>query len=103
MDRHSQIMLRFALALLLFPALSVPSMAQLYQGNWSCRDASTNRAGILTIYGSVYGWASRTTGDVNPPLIAKTRPKRRKKLANSIRILFPAKTGGLNFPSVCAF
>lgn len=58
-------MLRFALVLLLFPALSVPSMAQLYQGNWSCRDASTNRAGILTIYGSVYGWASRTTGDVN--------------------------------------
>ncbi|KQT46000.1 hypothetical protein ASG47_13760 [Devosia sp. Leaf420] len=58
-------MRRFALALLLFLALSVPSMAQIYQGNWSCRDASTNRVGILTIYGSVYGWASRTAGDPN--------------------------------------
>ena len=58
-------MRRFAFALLLFPALSVPSMAQIYQGNWSCRDASTNRVGILTIYGSVYGWASRTAGDPN--------------------------------------
>ena len=58
-------MRRFALALLLFPALAVPSMAQVYQGNWSCRDASTNRVGILTIYGNVYGWASRTMGDPN--------------------------------------
>jgi hypothetical protein len=58
-------MRRFALALLLFPALSLPSMAQMYQGNWSCRDASTNRVGILTIYGNVYGWASRTAGDPN--------------------------------------
>jgi hypothetical protein len=58
-------MRRFAFALLLFPALSVPSLAQMYQGNWSCRDASTNRVGILTIYGNVYGWASRTTGDPN--------------------------------------
>ena len=40
-------------------------MAQSYEGNWSCRDATTNRAGILTIYGSVYGWASRTPGDTN--------------------------------------
>lgn len=40
-------------------------MAQVYQGNWSCRDATTNRVGILTIYGNVYGWASRTTGDPN--------------------------------------
>lgn len=35
----------------------------MYQGNWSCRDASTNRVGILTIYGDVYGWASRTQFD----------------------------------------
>lgn len=58
-------MRRFALALLLFPALSLPSMAQVYQGNWSCRDATTNRVGILTIYGNVYGWASRTMADPN--------------------------------------
>ena len=56
-------MRRFALALLLFPALAVPSMAQVYQGNWSCRDASTNRVGILTIYGEVYGWAARASND----------------------------------------
>lgn len=58
-------MRRFALALLLLPALSLPAMAQVYQGNWSCRDSTTNRAGILTIYGNVYGWASRTAGDPN--------------------------------------
>jgi len=58
-------MRRFALALLLISASAAPSMAQVYQGNWSCRDASTNRVGILTIYGNVYGWASRTAGDPN--------------------------------------
>src|SRR5690606_15102450 len=63
--RHSPLMRRFALALLLLPALSLPAMAQVYQGNWSCRDSTTNRAGILTIYGNVYGWASRTAGDPN--------------------------------------
>lgn len=58
-------MLRFALALTLLAASATPSLAQTYQGNWSCRDATSNRAGILTIYGQVYGWASRTPGDPN--------------------------------------
>lgn len=58
-------MLRFVLPLSLLAIFATPSMAQSYQGNWSCRDATSNRAGILTIYGQVYGWASRTMGDAN--------------------------------------
>ncbi len=58
-------MRRFALALALTALSAAPAFAQAYQGNWSCRDATTNRAGILTIYGNVYGWASRTAGDPN--------------------------------------
>ena len=52
-------MRRFALCLALTVLSAAPAFAQAYQGNWSCRDATTNRAGILTIYGQVYGWASR--------------------------------------------
>ena len=45
-------------------ALSVtPALAQRYEGNWSCRDATSTRAGILTIYGAVYGFASTSPGD----------------------------------------
>lgn len=40
-----------------------PALAQSYEGNWGCRDATSNKAGILTIYGSVYGFASTTPGD----------------------------------------
>lgn len=40
-----------------------PAFAQAFQGNWSCRDASANRVGILTIYGEVYGWAARAIND----------------------------------------
>ncbi|MBF0677526.1 MAG: hypothetical protein IR164_01135 [Devosia sp.] len=58
-------MLRFALIFSLLAASATPSLAQSYQGNWSCRDATTNRVGILTIYGQVYGWASRAMGDAN--------------------------------------
>jgi hypothetical protein len=58
-------MRRFALCLALTALSAMPALAQAYQGNWSCRDATTNRAGILTIYGNVYGWASRTMGDPN--------------------------------------
>lgn len=58
-------MRRFALALALTALAASPAFAQAYQGNWSCRDSSTNRVGIMTIYGSVYGWASRTSGDKN--------------------------------------
>lgn len=56
---------RFALCLALTALSAAPAVAQSYQGNWSCRDSTTNRAGILTIYGQVYGWASRTVGDPN--------------------------------------
>ncbi|MFD1254985.1 MULTISPECIES: hypothetical protein [Devosia] len=58
-------MRRFALCLAITALSAAPALAQTYQGNWSCRDATTNRAGILTIYGNVYGWASRTVGDPN--------------------------------------
>ncbi|MCP8883918.1 hypothetical protein NIM87_10440 [Devosia sp. XJ19-1] len=58
-------MRRFALCLALTALSATPALAQAYQGNWSCRDATTNRAGILTIYGEVYGWASRTANDPN--------------------------------------
>ncbi|ODT67351.1 MAG: hypothetical protein ABS75_23935 [Pelagibacterium sp. SCN 63-23] len=58
-------MRRFALYLALTALSATPVLAQAYQGNWSCRDATTDRAGILTIYGQVYGWASRTVGDPN--------------------------------------
>ena len=46
-----------------FALLATPAFAQSYVGNWGCRDATTNRAGILTIYGEVYGFASATFGD----------------------------------------
>ena len=46
-----------------FALLATPAFAQSYTGNWGCRDATTNRAGILTIYGEVYGFASATFGD----------------------------------------
>lgn len=58
-------MRRFALVLALTALSALPAAAQAYQGNWSCRDATTERAGILTLYGQVYGWASRTVGDPN--------------------------------------
>jgi hypothetical protein len=58
-------MRRFALILALTAFSAAPAFAQAFQGNWSCRDATTNRAGIMTIYGNVYGWASRTAGDPN--------------------------------------
>ncbi|UYO01044.1 MAG: hypothetical protein KIT02_07535 [Devosia sp.] len=58
-------MRRFALCLALTVLSATPGFAQAFQGNWSCRDATTNRAGILTIYGQVYGWASRASNDPN--------------------------------------
>lgn len=51
----------FAIALLVLAA--APALAQNFEGNWSCRDASTNRVGILTIYGAVYGYAAIAPGD----------------------------------------
>ncbi len=58
-------MRRFALVLALTAFSAAPALAQAYQGNWSCRDATTERAGIFTLYGQVYGWASRVAGDPN--------------------------------------
>lgn len=58
-------MRRFALALALIACSAAPAFAQAYQGNWSCRDATTERVGILTVYGQVYGWAARNAGDPN--------------------------------------
>ncbi len=57
------VMRRIALTLALLAASALPAAAQSYSGNWACRDATTNRVGILTIYGQVYGWASRSPGD----------------------------------------
>lgn len=56
-------MRRFALVLALTALSAAPALAQAFSGNWSCRDASTNRVGILTIYGEVYGWAARAVND----------------------------------------
>lgn len=58
-------MRRFALVLALTAVSAAPVLAQAYQGNWSCRDATTERAGIFTLYGQSYGWASRVAGDPN--------------------------------------
>ena len=54
-------MSRFAV----FPALlllATPAYAQSFQGNWACRNATGN-AGLLTIYGSSYLFASPVAGD----------------------------------------
>jgi hypothetical protein len=56
-------MRRIALLTAAFALSAVPAMAQSFQGNWSCRDATATKAGILTIYGGVYGYASTTLGD----------------------------------------
>jgi len=42
---------------------ATPSLAQSFEGNWGCRDTTSAKAGILTIYGNVYGFASTTPGD----------------------------------------
>ena len=56
-------MLRIALIAALTALSAAPALAQAYSGNWACRDASTTKAGILTIYGEVYGFASTILGD----------------------------------------
>jgi hypothetical protein len=56
-------MRRIALISALLALSATPGLAQQYVGNWSCRDQTTERVGILTIYGEVYGYASRATGD----------------------------------------
>lgn len=56
-------MRRIALIAALTALSAGSAFAQPYVGNWNCRDATSEKAGILTIYGSVYGFASSTFGD----------------------------------------
>ena len=56
-------MIRIALAIVLTALSAIPSLAQSFEGNWGCRDTTSAKAGILTIYGNVYGFASATPGD----------------------------------------
>ena len=56
-------MRRIALIAVLTALFATPSLAQSFEGNWGCRDTTSAKAGILTIYGGVYGFASTTMGD----------------------------------------
>ncbi|MDB5624060.1 MAG: hypothetical protein JWR39_2623 [Devosia sp.] len=56
-------MRRIALVPLIAALLAGPAAAQSFEGNWSCRDQTSEKAGILTIYGAVYGFASTTFAD----------------------------------------
>lgn len=56
-------MRRIALTAVLIAFSATPAFAQAYSGNWACRDATTAKAGILTIYGGVYGFSSTVYGD----------------------------------------
>ncbi|MBU1336181.1 MAG: hypothetical protein ACK4G5_14980 [Devosia sp.] len=58
-------MRRIALIAALTVLSAAPAMAQNFVGNWACRDATTAKAGILTIYGEVYGFASTVVGDAS--------------------------------------
>ena len=56
-------MRRIALTATSLALLATPALAQNFEGNWGCRDATASKAGILTIYGQVYGFASTAVGD----------------------------------------
>lgn len=56
-------MRRIVLTAALFCLSAAPAFAQAYSGNWACRDETSSKAGILTIYGDVYGFASTIVGD----------------------------------------
>lgn len=56
-------MRRIVIALSFLPVLATPALAQNFEGSWGCRDATAGKAGILTIYGQVYGFASTVVGD----------------------------------------
>lgn len=58
-------MRRIALIAALTALSATPAFAQAFTGNWACRDATTAKAGILTIYGEVYGFASTVVGDAS--------------------------------------
>ena len=56
-------MRRIALIAAITALSASPALAQTFTGNWACRDATSAKAGILTIYGEVYGFASTVVGD----------------------------------------
>ena len=56
-------MLRIALVAVLAALSFTPVLAQSFEGNWGCRDTTSAKSGILTIYGNVYGFASAAPGD----------------------------------------
>ena len=56
-------MRRIALTTIILAVSALPALAQNAEGNWGCRDATSGKAGILTIYGGVYGFASTAVGD----------------------------------------
>jgi energy-converting hydrogenase Eha subunit B len=58
-------MRRIALILALTALSAAPAFSQAFEGNWGCRDTTSAKAGILTIYGDVYGFASTTPGDAS--------------------------------------
>ena len=58
-------MRRIALIAAVTMLSATPALAQNFTGNWACRDATSAKAGILTIYGEVYGFASTTMGDAS--------------------------------------
>ena len=58
-------MLRIALLAAVTALSATPALAQNFEGNWGCRDATTAKSGILTIYGGVYGFASTQVGDAS--------------------------------------
>lgn len=58
-------MRRIAFATAIFALSAASAFAQSFEGNWSCRDATTERVGILTIYGAVYGFAAIAAGDAS--------------------------------------
>lgn len=58
-------MRRIALTAALVVLTASPALAQSFEGNWGCRDADAAKAGILTIYGGVYGFASTIVGDTS--------------------------------------
>lgn len=55
-------MLRITTAIAALLLLSAPALAQAYSGNWACK-VNGVKAGILTIYGQSYGFASSVFGD----------------------------------------
>ena len=58
-------MRRIALIAVLTVLSATSAFAQAFEGNWGCRDTTSAKAGILTIYGAVYGFASTTPGDAS--------------------------------------